>query len=276
MVRIDRGFVGVLLIAVVISTMIMGFVSVEKASVGIEIIKNKYPQRIRTSVQERHSFVFNVIARRPYQRVELKFSCLRKMDPVFSNPNITKEKDASLDEILSEVTPVKTCLAAARTSPLGFEREELEVNVNGTKFKALLYDFGLVIAAGQSLPDLSFAPTSYLIWRDSEGNLTYYQGTSDFFLNRNETIQSLVISLNANETTYRSEKESAGPSDVPTVGSAPKLGIVKFDDVEKDDRMYVMFDVDSLSVPSHKGMLELMRVYGDGELVTYAADLIYP
>ncbi len=276
MVKMDRGFVGVLLIAVVISTMIMGFVSVEKTTVGVEIIKNKYPQRIRTSVQERHSFVFNVIARRPFERVELRFSCLRKMEPPFSNPNITKKQGATLDDILSEVAPVKTCLAAAKNSPLGFDREEIQINVNGTNFKALLYDFGEIVAAGQSLSDLSFAPTTYLIWRDSEGNLTYYQGASDFFVNKNETIESLVISLNDNETTYRSEKETAGPSNVPTVGMAPKLGIVKFDNIHKDDRMYVMFDIDSLSVPSHKGMMEVLRVYGDGKLETYAADLISP
>ena len=89
MVKIDRGFIGVLLIAVVISTVFMGFITVEKADKGIEIIKNKYPAMIRTSVQERHTFVTNVIARKDYEEVKLVFSVLRIMEPVFGDENIT-------------------------------------------------------------------------------------------------------------------------------------------------------------------------------------------
>ncbi len=262
--------------AVVISTMIMSFVSVEKAETGIEIIKNKYPAIVRTSVQERHSFVTNVISRKDFEEVKLKFSVLRVMEPVFADPSITEKPGTTLDEIAAEITPIKTCLSAGKSSPVGFEREILEFNANGTRVEALMYDFGSVVAAGQPQLDVSSAPTAFLLWRDDEGNLTYYQGSSDFFLNRNESMESLVISYNDNETTYRSAKEVAGALDVPTIAEGPSLGTVKYPNVKKDDRMYVMFAVNSLSVPSHNGMIQLVRVYGNGELVTFAANMISP
>jgi hypothetical protein len=274
MVKIDRGFIGVLLIAVVISTVFMGFITVEKADQGIEIIKNKYPGMIRTSVQERHTFVTNVIARKPYEQVKLKFSVLRLMEPVFADKNVTDDPDATLDEIAAEITPIKTCLSAGKSSPVGFEREVLEFNANGTNVEALMLDFGLVVAAGQSVPDISSAPTSYILWRDDEGNLTYYQGSSDFFFARNDSIESLVVSYNDNETTYRSAKEVTGSIDVPTIAEGPKMGMVVYEKVEKDDRMYVMFAVNSLSAPAHEGMIQLVRVYGNDELVTFEANMI--
>ena len=276
MVKIDRGFIGVLLIAIVISTVFMGFVTVEKAKTGVEIIKNKYPTTMKTSIQERHTFVVNVIARKSFEEVRLKFSCLRKMEPAFMDPNITEEPGVTLDEIAAEITPIKTCMSAGKSSPLGFQREIIEVNINGTLIEALMYDFGEVIAAGQEGTDFSFAPTSYILWRDEEGNLTYYQGASDFFLNRNESMESLVISYNDNETTYRSAKETAGTMDTPTVAEGPKLGTVKYPKVKKDDRMYVMFAINSLSVPEHKGMIQVIRVYGDGELIVYVVNSISP
>jgi hypothetical protein len=159
---------------------------------------------------------------------------------------------------------------------VGFEREILEFNANGTNVEALMYDFGLVVAAGQSVPDISSAPTSYLLWRDDEGNLTYYQGSSDFFFARNESIESLVVSYNDNETTYRSAKEVTGSIDIPTIAEGPKMGTVVYEKVEKDDRMYVMFAVNSLSAPAHKGMIQLVRVYGNDELVTFEANMISP
>ena len=276
MVRIDRGFVGVLLIAVVISTVIMGFVTVEKAKTGIEILKNKYPLAIKTAVQERHTFVVNIIARKPYEEVKLKFSCLGKAKPVFADVNITKKPGVTLKEIAAQITPIKTCLSAGSSSPVGYAEENVEVEVNGTTYEALLMDFGEVIAAGQAVSDLSFAPTCYVLWRDGQGNLTYYQGASDFFLKRNESIESLVVSYNDNETTYRSVKEAAGSLNVPTIADAPRLGTVRFEDVEKDDRMYVMFAVNSLSVPAHTGMMEIIRIYGDGELVTHRLNMMTP
>jgi len=276
MVKIDRGFIGVLLIAVVISTVVMGFVRVEKAKTGVEIIKNKYPPTIKTAVQERHTFVMNVIARRNFEEVELRFGCLKKMDPVFTNPNITKESGVTLEEIAQDIVPIRTCMAAAKSSPFGSKSEKLKVKVNSSTYDALLYDFGEVITAGQPITDFSFAPTCYILWRDKQGNLTYYQGASDFFIDRNETIQSLVISYNDNETTYRSAKEVEGAANTPSVAAAPRLGIVKYPKVKKDDRMYVMFAIDSLSVPSHKGLMEIVRVYGDGELEDYVIDIISP
>ncbi len=276
MVRIDRGFVGVLLVAVVISTMIMGFVTVEKVKVGIEILKNKYPLAIKTSQQERHTFVINIIARKPYEEVKLKFSCLSKAKPVLADRNITNKPGVTLKEIAAEITPIKTCLAAGKTSPVGYEERMVEVEINGTTYEALLLDFGEVIAAGQPVSDLSFAPTAYLLWRDKQGNLTYYQGASDFFVNRNQSIESLVISYNDNETTYRSSKEAVASPDIPTVAQAPRLGIVRFQHVKKDDRMYVMFAINSLSVPAHTGMMQVVRVYADGELVAYRLNMIAP
>ncbi len=275
MVRIDRGFIGVLLIAVVISTVVMSFVTVERVKTGIEIIKNKYPPSIKSTVQERHTFVVNVIARRPYEEVKIKFSCLRKTVPAFSDPSILNKSDATLEDIAAEIAPVKACLSAAKAAPVGSDREILQVNVNGSKYEALLYDFGEVIAAGQTISDFSFAPTAYLLWRDKAGNLTYYQGSSDFFQNRNQTMESLVISHNDKETTYRSAKET-GYSDIPTIAEAPMLGTVRYEGVEKDDRMYVMFAINSLSVAAHSGMIEVVRVIGNGELVDYEVNFISP
>jgi len=276
MVKIDRGFIGVLLIAVVVSTVFMGFITVEKADAGIEIIKNKYPGVVRTSVQERHTFVTNVIARKNFEEVKLKFSVMRLMEPIFSDENITRQTGVTLEEIAAEITPIKTCLSAGRSSPVGFEKATLEFDANGTAVEALMLDFGLVVAAGQSVPDMSSAPTSYLLWMDDEGNLTYYQGSSDFFFGRNESIESLVISYNDEETTYRSAKEVTGSMEIPTIAEGPQMGTVVYEGVEKDDRMYVMFAVNSLSTPEHEGMIQLVRVYGNDELVTFRANMIAP
>ncbi len=274
--KIDRGFVGVLLIAVVISTMVMGFVTVEKADVGLEIIKNKYPATLKTSVQERHTFVINVIARKDHEEVKLKFAVLRVADAPLADPNITKREGVTLDEIAADIAPVKTCLSAGKSSPVGFERQMLEFYYNGTDVEALLYDFAEVVAAGHSVPDMSLAPTTFLLWVDEDDQLKYFQGSSDFFLNRNESMESLVVSYNDEETTYRSAKEVTGSVDIPTIAEGPVLGTVKYEDVQKDDRMYVMFAINSLSVPEHDGMIQLVRVYGDGELVAFEANSISP
>ncbi len=274
MVRLDRGLLGVLLIAIVISTIIMSFVSVEKAEKKVEIIKNKYPSVIKTTIQETKRFAVNTISRDPHKQVDIKFNLLMKTDPPLSASNQIGDRDVPLSQMARDISPIKACLSMAEDFPVAYDNETVKVMVNGTSYEALFYDFGPLVSSGQSGIDMSFASTSFLLWMDE--NLTYYQGCSDFFLNKKETMESLSISHNDQETNFGSAKGSAGTSEMPTVADAPRLGTVTYEDVEKDDRMYILFAVSSLSVPEHQGLAQVIRVYGNGQLADYAINLIAP
>jgi hypothetical protein len=55
---------------------------------------------------------------------------------------------------------------------------------------------------------------------------------------------------------------------------APLLGKVTFTDVEKDDRLFVIYSLKGTTIPGHSGMLQIVRVYRDGELETFEANFM--
>ncbi len=270
---IDRRGVGIALIlavlAVIASAILLSSLVHEERLDEIEIVKNEYPRSIRTYVPDMHTFSFAVSTAKAFAEVELRFSVLRRMKPHIYDAKSTQIPGATPDEIAAQIPLLKASLSAF---PYGYRREIIRVEMNGSSYDAVLFDFGRMLHAAASLKERTSPPTNFLFWTDDIGNLVYYQGVSDFFLRGDRTIEKLVLGHNAATTRYGPEGD--GSSDSAPLSMAPNLGTVAFRDVKAEDNISVIFRINSYSVPVNRELMQIIRIYGDGDLVAYEVNRI--
>lgn len=257
-----------LLICLIAGTVLVQFLVLGWESPRIEILDNMFPASIPDS-EKSQEFNLGLLTGRDFSEIEIRF-CILIKQPLPDPLNTTLSSEISPDDladIVPAVSSIKELMLNVETEEKVGELIEIvdeQVKLlDGSKARAVLYDFGQIIDILQPEID-SRTATSYLVIQAKNGTvLTYAEGVSDYFFSKWTSIKGLTISKGEEKQEfYQQYFEELG---LPTIVSAPP-GRVIFDDVDSDTKINVYFSVLACSVPNHRGMYQVIRVYGDREL----------
>jgi hypothetical protein len=89
---------------------------------------------------------------------------------------------------------------------------------------------------------------------DKNGNLTFfYEGVADFYNSKVIIVEELTVQRNDEKSTYFGITEEGEATDSElSVLSAPDRGTVHFEDLRRNDRVAVMYSLDSSKLPTVK------------------------
>lgn len=230
--------------------------------VGIEVTMNEHPPSMRTYPATTYDFAFAVAAGRSYEEVTMAFSVLWGAQLPVITAGESDGSNPGLDQIAEGIPALRAWLSAF---PDGYTVESIEVDSKGDGFDALMFDFTRAMVAAVGDRASHPLPSLHLLCVDGNGSVTYYEGVSGFCVMRAKTLQSVVKQHNDVTTRY-AVLPGEHPGSVP-LAQAPDRGSVTFPSVRKGDRLSVAFSVSGLSAPLHKGLIHVIRIYGDGDLV---------
>ncbi len=246
---VRREIVGILLISVVASTLLTYYLRREAAT-PVEILDLNIPEAIPPGQKSVHEILAGLVLRKRVESLLLDFDCLL---------NVTGEEDPT-GGVEESVQVIRRLLDSAGAS---YTVEEIQVE-DGS---ATLYDFSQAFSVlAPRLATLS-STTVYCIV-EIGGEKFAFRGVSDFFVNRNCSIASLTLSKNEVPETYLTmQAGEAKAQGKPSIMEAPILGRKGYNATSVDDRLSVRMIINSIGVPGHSGILEVLRVYAEGEPV---------
>jgi hypothetical protein len=273
--RVDRSLLGVIGIAIVLSTLITLFIIGERAEEDVTILRDEFPPRLST-MEQKYAFVLSMIARKPLVDVTVKYNVLSDVPEVKDLPvaNLTV---MSTDEetIRSNLPRVESLLIEADRIGKPPDTWEEEIEWKGPnqvhKVRMYMYDFTDLLKATAPGFTVLNIQTTYVVWINTTNDAIarYFVGSPDYFYNRNSTIVDLTITHNDDSQYYRAVSEIEVAEEYKQIMQAPLAGTVTFEDVVKDDRLFIIYSLKGTTVPGHTGMLQLVRVYRNGELETF-------
>jgi hypothetical protein len=233
----------------------------------VHMIQNDYPESMINPGRDGKpsTFAHGFLIRRNLVELEIRFSYIHT-SPSPVTDNESRGFDGYLDlkaveEQLGEDLLIRDVFAVE----LDGDPEPVEIQV---------------LDIGRSL--FPFSPTGSADSISSVfaigANQTFYRGISDFFYDREENMEYLVISHGKRESYY-----SSGGEEGSSISDAPEGGTVLLTDLRKGDVVVVEFSVfpDADHMPERtwnrnyeRKIIEIIRVYADGELFLTVANAV--
>ncbi len=244
-----RAIVGILLIAVVASTMVTYFMQAASEA-PLEVLSREVPADMPFADKTTREFSFGLVLRRPVSSLIIDIDSLHNAT--------SKTGDPTADIRYA----VELCTRLCRDVGAPFAQQE--INVDGGS--GMIYDFSDSFSKLAPRASLLSATTVFSL-ATIGGEEQAFRGVSDYFPNRNRSLASLTLAKNEVPETYLTmEAGEAQSQGKPTIMEAPDLGRKEFVWNEEDDRFQLRIMVNSIGVPPHDGMLQILRVYADTEL----------
>jgi len=280
--RVDRSLIGVIGIAIVLSTLITLFIIGERAKEDVTILRNEFPAKL-SAMEQKYAFVLSMIARKPLVDVTVKYNTLSRVlreNIGFIDPNETTGSTAL--ETIMNIVKIKSLMDEA--ARIGAKVDMWNGTVkwkNATKTHDMdmyMYDFTDVMRASMPNYTVLDTTTTYVVWLNhTNGSVFYYfQGVPDYFYSRNRTIVDLTLTHNEDSKYYRAVSEIEVEGKYEQIMLAPLYGTVTFEDIKKDDRLFIIYSLKGTTVSNAYGMLQVVRVYRDAELETLEANYMTP
>lgn len=280
--RVDRSLVGVIGIAIVLSTLITLFIIGERAKEDVTILRNEFPTKL-SAMEQKYAFVLSMIARKPLVDVTVKYNTLSRVlreNIGFINPNKTTGSTAF--ETIKNIAKIKSLMDEA--ARIGARVDMWNGTVkwkNATRTHEMdmyMYDFTDVMRATMPNYTVLDTTTTYVVWLNhTNGSIFYYfQGVPDYYYARNRTIVDLTLTHNEDSKYYRAVSEIEVEGKYEQIMLAPLYGTVTFEDIKKDDRLFIIYSLKGTTVSNPYGILQVVRVYRNAELETLEANYMTP
>lgn len=263
----DRRLVGVIAVALVLSSVLSYFLFLQRAAEPITVIRNVAPAQLVALLDfdETHRFSLGLVARKKMQELTIQYS-------FFSAAQIR-----GLPEALSfeawEANLSQLALQERFLEELGFEPEKVqgELAMDDLNQEYLLYDTGPAIRALTSWQLAGDATSSYILL-PAKTNATLMKGRMEFYYYRYE-LAKITITRGENETVYRALKrgEEFMPGERP-ISEAPVNGRIRFENLKPDEPVSVMIELRGWTGQGR--CLSLIRLYVDGELERVLANFM--
>ena len=273
--KADRSLVGVIAIALVISTVITMFI-VGEGGGPYSVIKSEYggsgPGRWLVGISLLAKEPIATLKVSPYGFVRRQ-ECLAGID-----------LDGTPQEVMARIPSLRSYLdmaAAVNMEPIVrpldivVPRYQDEKTLLQEEFHAYIYDFSELV--WQAVPDeLMYSTERPVFGRghlwdfynafaclfDEDGNLTYfYQGVADFFVSKVIIIDELSIQRNEEKTTYYGVTKEDTADEARSIVYAPDRGVVTFEDLERNDRVGVVYSLDTNKLPLNPGGMSSISFY---------------
>jgi hypothetical protein len=265
--RIDRSLVGVILIAVVVSTLITVLIISEGEEYSI--VKRVRPGWVAQRTGETYSFTLTMVANSKLVSMKIRHYCL--MNRTDKIVNISKS--GTPEEIAARIPEIEAYLGATGNDPSLVDISVHDVEIGKHEYELHLYDFSNVVWS--SIPEEIMKSTdrprsgigflwdyydTFAVLLDGEGELSrFYQGVADFFLQKVISVKELSVEKNEEKEVYfgATVEEVEGAS---SMFNAPPRGVLFFEDLKRNDVIGVLFQVDGGGVPISKGLLHITSV----------------
>jgi hypothetical protein len=263
----DKRLGVILAVAVILSTLIVLTIFRAREPDDLTVLRNKFPELfIKESAQKGIdiSFSFAAISGRASRELELRFSILYEGPPRYDDDAWMPEGMA-LTEIVSHIPMIADL--ESRVDAMGGEVEVLEeeVEVNGTLYEGVFYDFSRFLGLFNGDWELSRWISMFAVLKKGD-QVRFFQGRTGFLLEQEEVVEYLTISHGENKTDYVGANK----------GDAPN-GILRYSDYGKDEKVSVLFgvqaDTDSImEIPmgaSDRLILQIIKGYTDASLSAF-------
>ncbi len=256
---LDRRLVGVIAIALVLSTILFCFLFLRRAAEPVTVIRNVAPAQLVALLDfdETHRFSLGLVVRKKIQELTIQYSFF------------SAAQTSGLPEVLSfeawEANLSHLALQERLLEQLGFEPEKVQgqLSIDGRSQEYLLYDMGRAMCALTSWQLAGDATSSYILL-PAEANATLMKGRMEFYYYIYE-LAKITITRGGNETVYRALKrgEEFMPGERP-ISEAPVNGRIRFENLKPDEPISVMIELRGWT--GHGRCLSLIRIYVDGKL----------
>jgi len=266
--RVDRSLVGAVLIALVISTLVTLFIVGEKGGPYL-LVKNEY----RSAEKGRFIIGQTLLAKEPIASLKLSYFCMVNRTELLGGIN----RSGSPQDVCARIPSLRSYLdmseAGFRAPEITHFRVQLPIWVDAERlvekeFDLYLYDFSKLV--WQAVPaDLMHSLERPAFGRghlwdyynvfaclfDKEGNLSYfYEGVADFYTGKVISIEQLTVQRNDEKSVYYGAAEDAETTgDVLSTLNAPDRGVVSYEELRRNDRVTILFSIDSSKLPSIDG-----------------------
>ena len=274
---ISRGYAGIILMAVVFSTILMFFIIGETPDRPVEILRNDAPP-LNSGSDQKFGYAYSIVFRDNFDEVKVKFAWLRGATMVVD--------DTAAGDGIQDVLPsvVKLGVIDEILAPHDYEPEVIDSRLwpegwpDGDQI--LLLDYSDALRTG--MDDQSELVHSIFMFVEKNGSVvSYYEGIPDYFPEREWRFPnsmkpsptriprgsgSMELGLDESRTKYVSPGEKALYPELPSLVELPPYGELVFNDVRKDQRLTVLTFIHGRSL-GYGWQKELIRVYVDGELV---------
>jgi hypothetical protein len=275
-VLVDKRMIGLALVSLILGTLAIFTIAREYVEAPIDVFQNEFPPHMGG----RSTFRFAVVARERFENLQIRFSVLCEKAFEFKDM-VDPHKEYDTSSIAEEVldNSVKLSWLRNETSLLGIEPEEydLTVTLEGAPCRILIQDYSNVIGSLSGPQAILGRTLTYGAIIDENGEEYYLEGASDFFVNPSDNILSLMISRNVEEQSYYPVDQIWEGSNRLPLSEAPKGGILDYSDVQKDDRINVIFTTENRNMPpgfgsvlalnkKDFGYIQMIRIYLDGAL----------
>ncbi len=286
---VDRKLVGILAIALILSTGAFSFIVGERVKEPIEILKHAWniPRNAQGDyalprTEGRYVHSLGLVIRKPVRRLEILFATLE-------NSTFQLESNASIDPSPAEQfltiegvgSMTSRIQGYAESSGARLENVGFSLAYSGGEYDGRLIDFtDLVRPVAQEELQHSLPTVHALLFNSSGLASQYYRGYPDFYLNRETAILDLTIQHNQNVTRYSQRTTEQGTSLL--MKYSPQIGRIVFDDLAKEDQVFVTTAIDSarpelsyIVNPPWEAVIHLALIFVDGEYYDGLATLIY-
>ena len=246
---VDRRLVGIMAIALIFSTILTLFLVGEKPKEWVMVTRNIFPAELKET-EHNPDFLLSMVVRRPMASFVVEYSVLTRIE--VSDPHWTE---------------AVVQMASGLDGAVSWEGEIEWVNeTDRRKLKLHLIDVTDVLASQLPANEVTGADTLFAVLTDPRTGEVQdlLAGVSDFFYEREEKMVEMSISHNENSTSFAgpdADREDASP-----ISEAPLLGRIDFGSVERDDQLVVVHSLKGRSIPGHPGMMQIIRMVGDGKL----------
>jgi len=248
----------------------------ERARSSLTILKVEFPERFSVGVLSR--FALNMLVRRDIEDLVVRYSYLYRVgDDTMGellttdgfNRSVLMDQDPYLFLKLPEGMvrlmkdlPKDVWFETQRaTVPYTlkdqFHTREIDLNIR-------FYDFGRMMEwSPQSAgPSVYGATTAFALLSIDAGNISYFQGASDFYLNRDDSTSDIEIGKDGKSSLYVNPKMREITEDFVHVNDGPRFGTARFGALKKGQRAYLSFTTRDIAVPA----IQVIRFWINGEL----------
>lgn len=272
----DRGLLGTLLVCLVASSVLVMLLLGERARSSLTILKVEYPDRFSTGVLSR--FALNLLARKDIEDLVVRYSYLYRV----SGPAIDEllKTDGFNQSVLSDQDPYKFLRLPKGMVPLMQElpedvwfetqratvpytyRDQFQTREVGLSIR--FYDFSRMVqwSPASASPGIYAASTAFALLSIETGNISYFQGTSDFYLNRDDSTSDIEMGKDGEASLYLNPKMREISGEFAHVNNGPPFGTARFGGLRKGQRAYLSFTTRDIVVPA----IQVIRFWINGEL----------
>jgi len=244
-----RAIAGIVLISVVASTMVTYFIQ-RGSRTPLDLLEENLPEEMPSGEAKIREISYSIVLRKNIESLILDLDCLSNATDKQGDPTSTVDQAVGI------------CVKLCQDIGAPFAHESIEVG----GAEGDLYDFSDAFSR-LATKDATLAATTLYATIQIDQRKLAFRGVSDFFFNRNRSLASLTLSKNEEPETYLTmEASEAQSQNKPTIMEAPILGKKEYAPNKADDRFSVRLMVNSLGVPAHYGVMEVLRIYADADL----------